>query len=207
MTISPTPYILVLYYSRSGGTAALAKHVARGIEALGGFEARLRTVPPVAAETEKTLPPVPEEGAVYCSKEDLAGCSGLALGSPTRFGNMAAPLKHFLDGTADLWMQHALVDKPAAVFCASASQHGGQESTLLTMMVPLLHHGMIITGIPYSEKALNETRGGGGPYGASHVSGGPDEGLSSHEVELAEALGQRLARIAAGSGIGRGQNG
>lgn len=207
MTMSPTPYILVLYYSRTGGTAGLAKHIARGIEAQGGFEARLRTVPPVAAETEKTLPPVPEAGAVYCSKEDLAGCAGLALGSPTRFGNMAAPLKHFLDGTADLWMQHALVDKPAAVFCASASQHGGQESTLLSMMVPLLHHGMIITGIPYSEKALHETREGGGPYGASHVSGGQGEGLSKHEMEIAEALGQRLARIVAGSGSWEAQSG
>lgn len=194
--MDPSAYILVLYYSRSGGTAALAKHIARGIESRQQFEARLRTVPPVAAETEQTLPPVPEDGAIYCSKEDLAGCAGLALGSPTRFGNMAAPLKHFLDGTADLWMQHALVDKPAAVFCASATQHGGQESTLLTMMVPLLHHGMVITGIPYSEKALNETRDGGSPYGASHVSGGRGDGLSAHEMQLAEALGARLAATA-----------
>lgn len=194
--MDPSAYILVLYYSRNGGTAALAKHIARGIESQRQFEARLRTVPPVAAETEQTLPPVPEDGAIYCSKEDLAGCAGLALGSPTRFGNMAAPLKHFLDGTADLWMQHALVDKPAAVFCASATQHGGQESTLLTMMVPLLHHGMVITGIPYSEKALNETRDGGSPYGASHVSGGRGDGLSAHEVQLAEALGARLASTA-----------
>lgn len=192
-----SPYILVLYYSRSGSTASLARHVSRGIEKSGGFEARLRTVPPVSAETEQTLPPVPEEGAVYCSKEDLADCAGLALGSPTRFGNMAAPLKHFLDGTADLWMQHALVGKPAAVFCSSASQHGGQESTLLSMMVPLLHHGMVITGIPYSEQALNETRDGGSPYGASHVSGHLGETLSRHEAALAEALGERLAHLAA----------
>ena len=198
MTDTSAPYILVLYYSRSGGTANLARHIARGVERQGELEARLRTVPPVAAETEQTLPPVPEEGAVYCSKDDLAGCAGLALGSPTRFGNMAAPLKHFLDGTADLWMQHTLVGKPAAVFCSSATQHGGQESTLLTMMVPLLHHGMLITGIPYSEKALNETRAGGSPYGASHVSGDGSGTLSSHEVALAEALGARLARTAAG---------
>jgi NAD(P)H dehydrogenase (quinone) len=197
MTEASAPYLLILYYSRSGGTANLARHIARGVEREGTFEARLRTVPTVAAETEKTLPPVPEEGAVYCSKDDLAGCAGLALGSPTRFGNMAAPLKHFLDGTADLWMQHALVSKPAAVFCSSATQHGGQESTLLTMMVPLLHHGMLITGIPYSEQALNETREGGSPYGASHVSVDGNATLSSHESELAEALGSRLARTAA----------
>ena len=198
MTDTSAPYILVLYYSRSGGTANLARHIARGVESQGEFDARLRTVPPVAAETEKTLPPVPAEGAIYCTKDDLAGCAGLALGSPTRFGNMAAPLKHFLDGTADLWMQHTLVGKPAAVFCASATQHGGQESTLLTMMVPLLHHGMLITGIPYSEQALNETRDGGSPYGASHVSGDGNGTLSGHEVALAEALGARLARTAAG---------
>ncbi len=196
MSARSTDYILVLYYSRSGGTANLAKHIARGIESEGHFEARLRTVPPVSAETEQTLQPVPEEGAVYCSKDDLAGCAGLALGSPTRFGNMAAPLKHFLDGTADLWMQHALTGKAAAVFCSSATQHGGQESTLLTMMVPLLHHGMLITGIPYSEKALNETKQGGSPYGASHVSGDSGEALSAHEAQLAEALGARLAAVA-----------
>jgi len=197
MSDTSAPYILVLYYSRTGGTAGLARHIARGISRDGRFEARLRTVPPVSAETGQILPPVPEEGAVYGSKDDLAGCAGLALGSPTRFGNMAAPLKHFLDGTADLWMQHALVGKPAAVFCSSATQHGGQESTLLTMMVPLLHHGMLITGIPYSEKALNETRGGGSPYGAGHVSGSGAEALSAHEAELAEALGARLAATTA----------
>lgn len=197
MSSDLSDYILVLYYSRSGGTANLAKHIARGIEGQGQFQARLRTVPPVSAETEQTLPPVPEEGAIYCSKDDLAGCAGLALGSPTRFGNMAAPLKHFLDGTGDLWMQHTLTGKPAAVFCSSATQHGGQESTLLTMMVPLLHHGMLLTGIPYSEKALNETREGGSPYGASHVSGDSGAVLSAHESQLAEALGARLAAVAA----------
>ena len=140
-------------------------------------------MPPVAAETEETLPPVPEEGAVYCTKEDLAGCAGLALGSPTRFGNMAAPLKHFLDGTADLWMQHTLVGKPAAVFCSSATQHGGQESTLLTMMVPLLHHGMLISGIPYSEKALNETSDGRLTLRCQHVARGRHQPRSAqHET-------------------------
>jgi len=197
MTETSTPYLLVLYYSRTGGTANLARHIARGVERTGQYQARIRTVPPVAAETEKTLPPVPEEGAVYCTKEDLTGCAGLALGSPTRFGNMAAPLKHFLDGTADLWMQHTLVGRPAAVFCSSATQHGGQESTLLTMMVPLLHHGMLLTGIPYSEKALSETRDGGSPYGASHVAANGNATLSTHESDLAEALGARLAAVAA----------
>jgi len=189
-------YILILYYSRTGGTAELARHVARGVAGDGRFEARLRTVPPVSTETEQTLPPIPEAGAVYCSKADLAGAAGLALGSPTRFGNMAAPMKHFWDTTADLWMQHALVDKPAAVFCSSSTQHGGQESTLLTMMVPLLHHGMLLTGVPYSERALHETRDGGSPYGASHVShGDANSVLSAHEQTIAETLGARLARI------------
>jgi len=189
-------YILVLYYSRAGGTANLARHIARGINEHGGFEARLRTVPPVAVCTEQTLPPVPEAGAVYCSKTELAGCSALAVGSPTRFGNMAAPLKHFFDTTADLWFAHALVDKPAAVFCATGSQHGGQESTLLSMMIPLLHHGMLISGVPYSVDAVNRTSSGGSPYGASHVSG-PDQSatLSADEAEIAHALGLRLARL------------
>lgn len=190
-------YILVLYYSRTGGTATLAQHVARGVEKDGRFEAKLRTVPPVSVTTEQTAPPVPEAGAIYCTKDDLADCAGLALGSPTRFGNMAAPLKHFLDTTADLWMQHTLVGRPAAVFCSTATQHGGQESTLLSMMLPLLHHGMLITGLPYSEAALNETADGGSPYGASHVSGRLGEVLSGHERSLAEALGTRLADVAA----------
>jgi NAD(P)H dehydrogenase (quinone) len=193
-----SPYILILYYSRTGGTANLARHVARGVESEGTFNALLRTVPSVSAETEQTLPPVPEEGAVYCSKEDLIGCAGLALGSPTRFGNMAAPMKHFWDTTGDLWMQHALVDKPAAVFCSSASQHGGQESTLLTMMVPLLHHGMVLAGVPYSESALNETSSGGTPYGASHVSGTDSSPvITATEQTIAHTMGARLARLAA----------
>ena len=191
------PYILVLYYSRTGGTAKLARYVARGVQADGDFEARIRTVPPVSTTVEQTEPVVPEQGAVYCTKADLAGCSALALGSPTRFGNVAAPLKHFLDDTVDLWMQHALVGKPAGVFCSTASQHGGQESTLLSMMIPLLHHGMVISGVPYSEPALNRTTGGGGPYGPSHVSGAEAKAEpSADEQAIAMALGRRLADLA-----------
>lgn len=195
-----TPYVLVLYYSRQGTTAALAAQVARGVTERGGFEARLRTVPPVSATTERTAPQVPERGAVYCTKDDLEGCAALALGSPTRFGNMAAPLKHFLDNTADLWLSGALVGKPAGVFTSSASQHGGQESTLLTMMVPLLHHGMLIVGVPYTEAALRSTSTGGGPYGPSHVAGpgnDPAGALSTAERAVAVALGHRLAEVAA----------
>jgi NAD(P)H dehydrogenase (quinone) len=191
-------YLLVLYYSRQGATRALAEHVARGIEADGYFEARLRTVPPVASITERTAPPVPPDGAVYCTKDDLAGCAGLALGSPTRFGNMAAPLKHFLDGTSDLWMSGKLAGKPAACFTSSASQHGGQESTLLTMMVPLLHHGMVIVGLPYTLTVLSSTAEGGTPYGASHVAGTSNTAaLSADERTLAVALGRRLSEVAA----------
>ena len=191
------PYVLILYYSRSGGTANLARHVARGVQAAGDFDARLRTVPPVAAATDKTVPPIPEDGAVYCTKEDLAGCSALALGSPTRFGNMAAPLKFFLDGTVDLWLSHRLEGRPAGVFCSTGSLHGGQETTLLTMMMPLLHHGMVLVGLPYRERWLNDTTSGGTPYGPSHVSG--TEGrpaLTEAEQSLAEALGRRLAHVA-----------
>ena len=191
------PHVLILYYSRRGGTANLAKHIARGVQSHGQFEARLRTVPPVATEVEETRPPIPEEGAVYCTKADLTECTALALGSPTRFGNIAAPLKHFLDGTVDLWLSNALEGKPASVFCSTGSMHGGQESTLLSMMVPLLHHGMLIMGLPYSQSALNETTSGGTPYGASHVSGADgDPGLSVHERTLAEAQGRRLAELA-----------
>jgi NAD(P)H dehydrogenase (quinone) len=189
------PYILILYYSRSGGTENLALHIARGVDRVPGIQARLRTVPPVDTATEQTLPKVPDSGAVYCSKEDLSGCAGLALGSATRFGNMAAPVKHFLDSTADLWMSRALVGKPAAVFTSSASMHGGQESTLLSMMIPLLHHGMLIQGLPYAEEALNETRTGGTPYGVSHL-GAQGAELSGHEAELAVAAGTRLAKLA-----------
>jgi NAD(P)H dehydrogenase (quinone) len=195
------PYILVLYYSRTGGTFALARHIARGIRDHGVFDSRLRTVPAVSAVIDATEPPVPVDGAVYCTKQDLAGCSGLALGSPTRFGNMAAPMKYFIDGTADLWSSGALAGRPAALFTASASLHGGQESTLLSMMLPLLHHGMVILGVPYTEPALTSTTTGGTPYGASHVSGpagtGAPDNLSRDETILAEALGRRLATVAA----------
>jgi len=191
----PSPYILILYYSRTSGTKNLALHIARGVDKVTGIDARIRTVPEVNTVTQHVAPPVPEEGAIYCSKEDLRECSGLALGSATRFGNMAAPLKHFIDTTADLWMAHALVNKPATVFASSNSLHGGQESTLLSMMVPLWHHGMIIQGVPYSESALNETTSGGTPYGVTHVgASGPE--LSVHEAALAVATGERLARVA-----------
>jgi NAD(P)H dehydrogenase (quinone) len=191
-------HILVLYYSRQGSTAALAEHVARGIVADGRFEARVRTVPPVVTAIEKTLPPVPSSGAVYCTKADLADCAALALGSPTRFGNMAAPLKHFIDGTSDLWLAGRLVGKPAAVFTSTGSMHGGQETTLLSMMLPLLHHGMVLVGVPYSEHALNTTKSGGTPYGPTHVAGGAgDAPLDADERTLAVALGRRLADVAA----------
>ena len=165
------PYILVLYYSRSGGTQNLALHIARGIDKVAGIDARIRTVPPVSSVVERTAAAVPDEGAVFCSKEDLRNCSGLALGSATRFGNMAAPMKYFIDTTADLWAENSLVGKPASVFCSSASIHGGQESTLLTMMVPLLHQGMLIQGLPYQLPALHQTRSGGTPYGVTHLQG------------------------------------
>ena len=190
------PYILVLYYSRHGATTEMARQIARGVE-LGGLEARLRTVPSVSADCEAVAPEIPSEGAPYASLDDLKNCAGLALGSPTRFGNMAAPLKYFLDGTSSLWLTGALVGKPAGVFTSTASLHGGQESTLLSMMLPLLHHGMLITGLPYSESALLETRGGGTPYGASHHAGNDGKrALDEHETALCRALGQRLAQTA-----------
>lgn len=189
------PYILVLYYSRSGGTKNLALHIARGIDKVSGIEPRIRTVPAVDTTTEKTAPPIPQEGALYCSKQDLSSCAGLALGSATRFGNMAAPLKHFIDSTADLWTNQALIGKPACVFTSTNSLHGGQETTLMSMMVPLLHHGMLIQGLPYSEPALNQTQTGGTPYGASHL-GSSGAQLSSHEIELAVAAGRNIAQLA-----------
>ncbi|MCO8168376.1 NAD(P)H:quinone oxidoreductase [Pseudomonas sp. 21LCFQ02] len=190
------PYILVLFYSRNGSTSEMARQIARGIE-MGGLEARLRTVPAVSADCEASAPDIPESGAPYATLDDLKQCAGLALGSPTRFGNMAAPLKYFLDGTSNLWLTGALVGKPASVFTSTASLHGGQETTLMSMLLPLLHHGMLITGLPYSESALLETAGGGTPYGASHHAG-PDgkRPLDKHEIELCRALGQRLARTA-----------
>jgi NAD(P)H dehydrogenase (quinone) len=189
--------ILVLYYSRQGSTAALARHVCRGIESVAGMHARLRTVAPVRATTEQRDPSVPDEGPPYATHDDLKQCCGLILGSPTRFGNMAAPLKFFLDGTSALWLSGALDGKPAAVFTSSQTLHGGQESTLLSMMLPLLHHGMFVVGLPYTEAGLSATRSGGTPYGASHVAflSGPGE-LSDVERELAQALGSRVARLA-----------
>jgi NAD(P)H dehydrogenase (quinone) len=189
--------ILVLYYSRSGHTAQLARLIARGIEEVPGMHARLRQVPPVAPVTELAQPPEPEDGAPYVTRQDLLDCAGLALGSPTRFGNMAAPLKHFLDTTGAEWASGALVGKPAALFTSTSTMHGGQESTLLSMALPLLHHGMLIVGIPYTEPALSATRSGGTPYGASHVAGSNgDNAISEHERELARALGRRLADTA-----------
>jgi NAD(P)H dehydrogenase (quinone) len=189
--------ILILYYSRGGSVAKLARQVARGVEEVDGMQARLRTVPPVSPATQQAVPPEPEQGAPYAQAVDLAECAGLVLGSPTRFGNMAAPLKHFLDGTGAEWASGTLVGKPAAVFTSTATQHGGQESTLLSMLLPLLHHGMLVLGIPYTERALNSTSGGGTPYGASHVAGLQDDRpLSEDEQTLARALGRRVATLA-----------
>ena len=192
------PEILVLYYSRGGSVARLARQVARGIGEVEGMAARLRTVPPVAPVTEVAAPPQPEDGAPYVEKRDLAECAGLLLGSPTRFGNMAAPMKYFVDTLGAEWASGTLVGKPAGVFTSTATMHGGQESTLLTMLVPLLHHGCVIAGIPFTEAALNTTRSGGTPYGASHVAGVQDDPQpSDEEALLARALGRRVAMLAA----------
>ncbi len=190
--MSSDSFVLVLYYSRHGATERLAQQIARGVEQ-AGVEARVRTVPAVSAVCEATADEIPECGHLYASEDDLRDCAGLLLGSPTRFGNMAAPLKYFLDGTSSLWMSGALIGKPAGVFTSSASMHGGQESTLLTMMMPLLHHGMVIAGLPYSEAALTTTQSGGTPYGASHVAGQDGRAVDSTELELAAALGRRIA--------------
>jgi NAD(P)H dehydrogenase (quinone) len=190
--------ILVLFYSRNGATAELARQACRGIESVEGAAAKLRTVPPVSAESERPVKAVPDQGAPYATLDDLRGCSGLLLGSPTRFGNMAAPLKYFLDGTAGLWAEGALSGKPAAVFTSTSTLHGGQESTLLSMMLPLLHHGMVLAGLPFTERALTETRSGGSPYGATHYAP-PGESplrLSEHEALLARRLGARIAGLA-----------
>ena len=190
------PEILILYYSRGGSVAALARQIARGVEE-AGLQARLRTVPAVAPTTQTATAAVPEDGAPYVEKKDLAECTGLILGSPTRFGNMAAPVKYFIDTLGAEWASGTLVGKPAAVFTSTASMHGGQESTLLSMMTPLLHHGMLLVGIPFTEPALSTTQTGGTPYGASHVAGAEDNAkLSTDEMQLARALGKRLAEIA-----------
>jgi NAD(P)H dehydrogenase (quinone) len=189
--------ILVLFYSRKGSTAELARQVCRGIESVPGARARLRTVPQVTTVVERTEPAVPAEGPPYATHDDLRECDGLVLGSPTRFGNMAAPLKHFLDGTSALWVSGALAGKPAGVFTSTQTMHGGQETTLLSMMLPLIHHGMIVVGLPYTEHALNRTRSGGSPYGASHVAGDETQPkLSEEERSLAVVLGKRVAELA-----------
>ncbi len=189
--------ILVLYYSHSGSVKELARHIARGIDSVPGMAARMRTVPKVAAVTSVAAPDIPDEGAPYVTASDLAECAGLALGSPTRFGNMAAPLKYFLDGTGGEWMRGTLTGKPASVFTSTSTMHGGNESTLLSMMLPLLHHGMLIVGIPFSEAALTATVEGGTPYGASHVAGAAnDRVVSDAEKQLAFALGKRLSAAA-----------
>lgn len=189
--------ILVLYYSQGGSVHQMAQLIARGVESVKGMKARIRTVPRVSANCEATEPEVPASGAPYAELKDLQECIGLALGSPTRFGNMAAPMKYFLDGTTSLWLKGTLIGKPAAVFTSTGSMHGGQETTLLAMMLPLMHHGMVILGLPYSEPELSSTSSGGTPYGASHVAGAADDKpISDEERKLCIALGKRLAETA-----------
>jgi NAD(P)H dehydrogenase (quinone) len=189
--------ILVLFYSRKGATAELARQVCRGVESVAGARARLRTVPAVASVVEAPQPPVPAEGPPYATHDDLRECDGLVMGSPTRFGNMAAPLKFFLDGTSALWVSGALAGKPAGVFTSTQTLHGGQETTLLSMMLPLLHHGMVIVGLPYTDTALSTTRAGGSPYGASHFAGDDTQPrLTEDERTLAVHLGRRVAELA-----------
>lgn len=192
-----SPYVLILYYSKTGAVAQLAQYIARGIEHVNGIEARIRTVPAVSTTCESIDPPIPTTGAPYASLDDLRHCSGLALGSPTRFGAMAAPMKYFLDGTTPLWLSGDLIGKPACVFSSSASMHGGQETTLISMMIPLFHHGMMLLGLPYSEPELSTTNSGGTPYGPTHVSGNaPQTLLTSDEISLAKKMGERLAAVA-----------
>jgi len=187
----------VLYYSQHGATRQMAQLIARGVEQVAGVRARLRTVPRVSTVCETSEPAIPDSGAPYAELRDLEECIALALGSPTRFGNMAASMKYFWDGTGSLWMKHALAGKPAALFTSSSSMHGGQESTLLSMMLPLLHHGMLIVGLPYSEPELSSTQGGGTPYGASHVAGpAGDRAITDAEKKLCLALGRRLTATA-----------
>ncbi|EEB80429.1 MAG: NAD(P)H:quinone oxidoreductase [Halioglobus sp.] len=194
-----SPYILVLYYSRGGATAEMAQQVARGVQQVSGVEARLRTVPPVSANCEKTEDEIPDDGPLYCEPDDLRDCAGLVMGSPTRFGNMAAPLKYFVDQSSSLWLSGAMIDKPAAVFTSTSSLHGGQESTLLSMMLPLLHQGMLVVGLPYSEAGLMSTESGGTPYGASHWAGADNSRrVDANEALLCQALGKRVARLAQG---------
>jgi NAD(P)H dehydrogenase (quinone) len=197
MNSNNEPYILVLYYSRQGHTQKMAQYVARGVNSVSGISVKLRTVPPVSTVCEKVAETVPEQGAVYCEKQDIAQCAGLALGSPTRFGHMAAPLKYFLEGLSELWMAGALTGKPAGVFTSTGSLHGGQEATLLSMMLPLLHQGMLITGLPYQEAKLFTTNSGGTPYGPSHTAGiDGQQSITGDEHDLCLALGKRLAKLA-----------
>ena len=190
--------ILVLYYSRHGTTEALAREVCRGVDAVPGMAARLRTVPPVSTVTEASADAVPDAGPPFVANRDLVECAGLVLGSPTRFGNMAAPLKYFLDGTAGEWLAGKLAGKPAGVFTSTSTLHGGQESTLLTMAIPLLHHGMVLVGVPFTEESMSKTTTGGSPYGATHVSWNrDDDSLSEDEKRTARVLGRRVAEIAA----------
>ena len=191
------PYVLILYYSHTGAVAELAQYIARGVSRVDGMEARMRTVPPVSATCEAVEPLIPSDGAPYVSLDDLRDCSGLALGSPTRFGNMAAPMKYFWDTTSAVWLAGNLVNKPACVFSSSSSMHGGQETTLMSMMLPLLHHGMVLLGLPYTEPALSTTQTGGTPYGVTHVAGvSNDKPLSADEITLAKQLGERIALFA-----------
>jgi len=199
------PFVLVLYYSRGGATAAMAEQVARGVDRVSGVAARLRTVPAVSASCEKTEDEIPVDGPLYCDLDDLRDCAALVLGSPTRFGNMAAPLKYFVDQTSALWLSGAMIDKPAAVFTSTSSLHGGQESTLLSMMLPLLHHGMVLVGLPYSEPGLMTAVSGGTPYGASHWAGADNgRSLDDAETALCRALGSRVARLVVGAAAGAG---
>lgn len=194
--MSDAQEILVLYYSRYGATEALAREICHGVDSVDGVAARLRTVPPVSAVSEAIEDAVPEDGPPFATREDLEECAGLVMGSPTRFGNMAAPLKYFLDGTGSEWLSGTLAGKPAGVFTSTSTLHGGQESTLLTMAVPLLHHGMLIVGLPYTEPMLTSTKTGGSPYGASHVTWNKSaDKLSKEEIHLARLLGQRVADI------------
>ena len=189
--------ILILYYSRGGSVAELARHIARGVESVGDCEAVIRTVPPVSTTCESTEADIPESGPPYATHEDLINCDGLALGSPTRFGNMAAPMKYFIDSTSDIWLSGNLIGKPATVFTSTASLHGGQETTLISMILPLLHHGMLILGLPYSEPGLFAMAGGGTPYGVTHVAGDKDDlPVSANEKELCLAIGKRIAETA-----------
>lgn len=190
------PYLLVLYYSRHGATKDMAMQIARGVEQISGIEAKIRTVPAVSSNTEASEPSIPEEGALYCTEEELKNCAGLVLGSPTRFGNMAAAMKYFIDSSSSTWLSGDLINKPAAVFTSTASLHGGQESTLLSMMLPLMHLGMVIVGVPYSENNINTTSSGGGPYGASHWANTPDKKITDEEISICHALGKRVADLA-----------